>query len=143
MTTPEQLAQHLRDAYAVSMEAGLAAAGDFIAEDFELAHEPPHPADGMKVGSEMAAMWAKEGAMLKTAMPDAALTDMQISVDGDDVLLKAVMRGTNPDGSSLAHPYDVAYTVKGGKVVRACAVYDPRPVAQINMKAFTDQADQT
>jgi ketosteroid isomerase-like protein len=140
MTTAEQLAQHLRDAYGRSMEDGLAAAGEFIADEFELAHEPPHVADGMKTGAEMAAMWAQEGSMLKAAMPDVALTDIEITSSGDDVTLSAHMRGTSPDGSTLAHPYTVVYTLREGKVARACASYDPAPVAKVNMKAF--QASQ-
>ena len=136
MTTAEQLAQHLRDAYARSMEDGLAAAGPFVAEALELAHEPAQAADGIKVGAEMAALWAKEGSMLKSAMPDVALTDVVIRADGGDVVLSAVMRGTKEDGSTLAHPYTVVYTLRDGLVVRACASYDPAPVADVNRAAF-------
>lgn len=136
MVTAAQLAQHLRDAYARGMDDGLAAAGDFIADDFELAHEPAHPADGMKDGKEMAAMWASEGEMLRAAMPDVALTEMEITDRGDDVTVTATMQGTSPDGSSLSHPYLVVYTVRDGKVARACATYDPGPVAELNTEAF-------
>ena len=47
-----------------------------------------------------------------------------------------MLRGTSPDGSTLAHPYTVRYTLRAGKVVRALATYDPGPVSALNRAAF-------
>jgi ketosteroid isomerase-like protein len=133
----EEFARRLREAYAAGMEEGLAAPAAYVAEEVELAHEPVHAADGLKSGAELAAMWSQEGSMLRASMPDVALTDLDISTRGEEeVVLQAVMRGTNPDGSTLEHPYTVVYTFRGGQVVRAWAGYDPAPVAALNQRAF-------
>jgi hypothetical protein len=135
--TAEEFAEHLRAAYAVGMEEGLAAAAPFVGDVVELAHEPPHPADGMKPGAELAGLWTQEGSMLLSAMPDARITDLVITARADDdVELRAVLRGTSPDGNELAHSYTVLYTLRSGKLVRACAAYDPAPVAALNEQAF-------
>ena len=75
--------------------------------------------------------------MLLATMPDARITDLVIAAQGDDdVELRAVLRGTSPDGTELAHSYTVLYTLRSGNVVRACATYDPAPVAALNETAF-------
>jgi ketosteroid isomerase-like protein len=138
--TAEEFAEHLRAAYAAGMEEGLAAAAPFVADVVELAHEPPHPADGMKPGAELAGLWTQEGSMLLSTMPDARITDLVIAAKGDDVELRAVLRGTSPDGAELAHSYTVLYSLRSGKLVRACATYDPAPVAALNENAFRGAA---
>jgi ketosteroid isomerase-like protein len=132
----DDVARRIREAHEESFEAGLAAPGEFVAETVELAHQPPHPADGIKNGAEMAAMWGQEGAMLKSAMPDAALTDLVVASSGDLVTLDASMQGTAPDGSALDHAFHVEYTLRDGQIVRAFASYDPKPVESLHAAAF-------
>jgi hypothetical protein len=138
----EAVASVIRQAHQESLEAGLAAPGQFIAETLELVHEPVHPFDGIKDGAEMAGFWSGEGAMLKQVMPDVHLADLVVAAEGDDtVTLEARMRGTSPDGSALDHKFSVAYTLVDGKIVRAFAAYDPEPVAAINSTAFQHGAE--
>jgi hypothetical protein len=138
--TAEEFAERLRAAYTIGMVEGLAAPAPFVADIVELAHEPPHPADGLKPGAELAELWTQEGSMLLATMPDARITDLAIAAQGDDVELRAVLRGTSPDGTELAHSYTVLYTLRAGELVRACAIYDPAPVAALNENAFRAEA---
>jgi hypothetical protein len=142
MTTsdPERLAETLRAGYAQGLDQGLAAAAPFVGEVVELVHAPPHPADGLKPGPELAALWEQEGSMLRASMPDVAISDLVIEAGEGEVLLRAVLRGTAPDGATLAHPYTVTYGLADGKVVRAFAAYDPAPVSALNRKAFEGSA---
>jgi hypothetical protein len=138
MTTSdaERLAETLRAGYAQGLDQGLAAAAPLVGEEVELVHAPPHPADGLKPGPELAALWEQEGSMLRASMPDVEISDLVIEAGEGEVLLRAVLRGTAPDGATLAHPYTVTYGLADGKVVRAFAAYDPAPVSALNRKAF-------
>jgi hypothetical protein len=136
------IADAIRSAHAESLEAGLAAPGQFVADSLELVHEPAHPFDGTKDGQEMAGFWSQEGAMLKTAMPDVRLDDLVIAAKGDDeVTLDARMCGTKPDGSALDHAFHVSYSLRDDRIVRAFAAYDPEPVSAINSAAFQGASD--
>src|ERR1700728_4039822 len=132
----EQLAETLRAAYAQGLDQGLAAAAPLVGDVVELVHAPPHPADGLKPGPELAALWEQEGGMLRATMPDAQITDLVIEAGQGEVQLRGVLRGTAPDGAILAHPYNVTYGLAEGKVVRAFAAYDPAPVSALNRRAF-------
>jgi hypothetical protein len=114
----EEFADRLRAAYAEGFEEGLAAPAPFVADVVEIVHDPANPVDGERPGSELAEMWSREGPMLRSAMPDVDLTDVAIDAHGDEVELRAMLRGTSPDGSTLAHPYTVRYTLRAG---RSCA----------------------
>jgi hypothetical protein len=140
MSDAERLAETLRAAYALGLDEGFAAAAPSVGLVVELVHEPPHPADGPKPGPELAALWEQEGAMLRKSMPDAQITDLVIKAGDGEVQLRAVLRGTAPDGAVLAHPYNVTYDLTDGKVVRAFAAYDPAPVAGLNRKAFGESS---
>jgi hypothetical protein len=143
MSKAEELAEAIRTGHAQGIDAGLAAPGPFVADEIELAHEPPHPADGRRSGAEMAEMWGKEGSMLRSAMPDASLTEIVVAAHGEDeVRFDAILQGTTPDGASLAHQFRVVYTLSGGQIIRAMASYDPAPVAALNAKAFQAVAGQ-
>jgi hypothetical protein len=128
-TDPEQFAETLRTAYAQGIDQGLAAAAPFVGAIVALDHAPPQASDGPKPGPELAAMWEQEGAMLRTSLPDAQITDLVITPGDGEVKLQAVVRGTSNTGSAVAHPYTVIYGLADGKVVRASAAYDHAPIA--------------
>jgi ketosteroid isomerase-like protein len=137
--TVTELAEHVRERFGRDMSAGLAALAPYAAEQVEVAHEPAHPADGIKPRAQIAEAWSKEGEMLQSVIPDADITDLVVTTRGDDQLLvDGVFRGTLPDGSALAHEYKIAYEIRHGRVVRAVATYDPAPLASL-ADAFEEQ----
>jgi hypothetical protein len=142
-TDAEKLADAIRRGHEVGIDAGLAAPADYAGDQIEVLHEPPQPADGVWAGPEIAALWQKEGSMLRAAMADAALTDVMVTAQGHDaVVLQAMLRGTTPDGNALNHAFRVLYTLDQGRIVRALASYDPAPVAALNARAFQQATPQ-
>ena len=133
MSSPaEELAQRIRDGFAESLGAGIAAPGAFVADLVEVRHEPPNPNDGVKPGAEAAAGWAMTGPSVARVMADAAFGDVRVTVLGDhEVFVEAFLRGTGPDGVVLDHPLSLRYTLRDGKVVHVLEVSDPAPLAAL------------
>lgn len=130
--TAEELAQRIRDGFAESLGAGIAAPSSFVADVVEVRHEPPNPNDGVKSGAEAAAGWAQTGPSVASVMPDATFGDVRVTVPSHDVVfVEAFLRGTGPDGVALDHPLSLRYTLRDGKVVHVLEVSDPAPLAAL------------
>jgi hypothetical protein len=141
MGAAHDLAESIRSGHAESLDAGLAAPAAFLADQVESLHNPPHPTDCVRSGDEFRQLWPKEGAMLRGTMPDVAMTDLTVTVVADDTVeLSSVMRGTSPDGVTLAHPFRVTYTLDDGLIVRIVAAYDPAPLASLNEEVYGEMA---
>ena len=109
------------------MDEGLAAPADFVGEEVEIVHEPARPDDGPRPGALMAKRWRREGSTLRAAMPDFAVTDVVVQVDGDDsVVLRGTTRGTPPDGALLVSDFEITYALEHGRIVRAEVRATPR-----------------
>ena len=53
-------------------------------------------------------------------MPDFAVTDVMVQVDGDHrVVLRGTTRGTPPDGALLVSDFEITYALEHGRIVRA------------------------
>jgi hypothetical protein len=121
------LAERLRAGYANAMDEGLGAPADFVGEEVEIVHEPARPDDGPRPGALMAKRWRREGATLRAAMPDFAVTDVVVQADGDDrVVLRGVTHGTPPDGDMLISEFEITYGLENGRIVRALVRATPR-----------------
>jgi hypothetical protein len=139
ITVAEQLANAIRRGHASSLDEGLAAPADFVGPEVDLVHEPAQPVDGRKSGPEMAALWRQEASILRSAMPDATLRDVAVSVTGiDEVTYTATMDATMPGGEPLVQDFRVVYTLVDGLIVRACAIYDPAKIAPMSEKSLQD-----
>ncbi len=138
MNAAEQLADAIRNGHSRSLDEGLAAPADFVAAEADLVHEPPQAIDGRKSGDELAAMWRHEGAMIRSAMPDAELRQLTVKATGaDEVVMTATMHATIADGEPLVQDFTVVYTLRDGLIVRACAIYDPARIAAISEKVLS------
>jgi hypothetical protein len=139
MGTAQELAERIQRGHAESLQAGLAAPTAFYGHEVESLHLPPHDTDGVRLGSELGQLSVRESAKLRTTMPDAALTELVVTVLSDsEVEMTAVMRGTTADGTTLAHPFRVVYSLRDGQIVKAVAGYDPEPLAALHKDVFDD-----
>jgi hypothetical protein len=138
VTEAEKLAERMRAGHAEGLEAGLAAPAEFLGDQVECLHLPPHPTDGLRPGAELRALWTEEAALMRGTMPDAAMRDVKVTAGDDAVELAAVLTGTAPDGTRIEHPFHVQYTLSQGRIVKALASYEPEPVAALNEQIFGD-----
>jgi ketosteroid isomerase-like protein len=118
-TDAELVAVHIRAAYARSMDEGLASPAHFVAEVVEVVQDPPHPTDGPHPGAKMAKRWLREGALLRSSMPDFSMSDLEVKVRGDQVALEGQTHHTASNGEAVINDFNVTYTVRDGCIVRA------------------------
>ncbi|MFI5053867.1 MAG: nuclear transport factor 2 family protein [Acidimicrobiia bacterium] len=91
----------------------------FLGERVESMHEPRFPNDGPIDGATLAQLLSAEFEMHEVAI-DNARFDATVSTRGDDeIVMAGFFRGTfRHDGSELAHPVHIVWTVENGKIVR-------------------------
>jgi ketosteroid isomerase-like protein len=132
MATVEQIAQHMRKAYAGGLAEGMAGPSSFFADRVEIRYVPSRPFDGFIDGKKMHAFQPTEAAVYRKVLPDGRLEDVNVYTRADDqIIVVMTMRGTLNDGTAFIHPVTMVYDVKGGKIVRVVGLYN-----QENMKVF-------
>jgi ketosteroid isomerase-like protein len=91
----------------------------FLADEVESVHEPRFPNDGPIPGERLARLLAAEFELHEAAI-DEPRFDATVTVRGDDeVVMQGFFRGTlRHDGSELAHPTHLVWTVVDGRIVR-------------------------
>jgi hypothetical protein len=91
----------------------------FLGDRVESLHEPRFPNDGPIDGATLAKLLAAEYEMHEVAI-DNPRFDVTVSVKGDDeIVMEGFFRGVfRHDGSELAHPVHLVWTVNDGKIVR-------------------------
>ena len=91
----------------------------YLADTVESVHEPRFPNDGPIDGKRLARLLAAEFELHEAAI-DSPRFDATVSVRGDDeIVMEGYFRGTlRHDGSVLAHPTHLVWTVVDGRIVR-------------------------
>lgn len=97
---------------------------DLYAEDVLFHHDPPHPADRVRRKTELADAQRAEGAAFGATIKDFRQEDVRVSLEDDQVVVAAVLRGTLPDGSPLHVPINLRYTVVAGAITEMLAIVD-------------------
>ena len=97
----------------------------FLADHVETVHEPPFPNDTVQDGAQLAKFLPLERELMDAAIRDRKLA-VTFTVEGDDrIVMKGQLTGTFVhDGSPLAKPVNVVWTVVDGKIVRFCVYAD-------------------
>ena len=115
----EQLAARFRSGYAKSVDEGLAAPVDFLAEEVELIRGAPD--DGLKSGAELAARYSSEGATLRNQMSGFTIVDVVIETEGDDrVVVEGKTQWTSQHGRA-ERAFHLEYTLRNGLIVHICS----------------------
>jgi ketosteroid isomerase-like protein len=135
MITVQEMAQHMRKAYAAGFAEGMAGPTSFFADKVEIRYVPARPFDGFIDGKKMHQFQPTEAAVYRKVIPDGRLEDVNVYTRADDqIIVVMTMKGTLRDGTAFLHPATMVYDVKNGEIVRVVGLYE-----QGNMKIFEDE----
>jgi hypothetical protein len=88
-----------------------------FAENIDLRHVPPLPSDGPIPGRLLAEVSRREVAAVERALRNRVDSDSEVTVDGDQILVRSRTRGTLDDGTSIDVRPSTRFTVAGGAIV--------------------------
>jgi hypothetical protein len=143
--TAQEIADEVVAAHDVSLEAAADALGSRFAEKVAIISnkelEMPGLADDIESGMSAPGAVLREGrhneiAAFRRAMDDFH-EDIDIQVDGDDLIVSYTITGTLSDGSPLKATVPAAYTVKDGEIVQVGLRY-PEGATDVLFKALAD-----
>jgi ketosteroid isomerase-like protein len=129
--TAVELASVVNDAYRADPHKGRLVLEEHYAEEIELRHDPASPADGAHERSAFIAGQAAELEGFQRAMDDFRQEDVDVTADGDAVVLGSTLCGTLADGRLLRVPVQVRYELEDGSIRRLVATVDPASGAML------------
>lgn len=130
MATASDIASAVREALDRSYEDALLAVQPFYADEIEMRHVPPNPADGPRSAAALRADSPVELAAVRGVMPDVHYDAVVTSTD-DAVVVDGKLCGTLPGGDAYVQELQMTYDVDDGKVVRFTSAYDPASIAPL------------
>jgi ketosteroid isomerase-like protein len=143
--TAQEIADEVLAAHEVSLEAAADALGAYFADKVAIvsnaAHEMPSMSDDIESGTSAAGDVLREGrhnelAAFRRSMDDFH-EDIDIEVDGDDMIVSYTITGTLSDGSPLKATVPAAYTVKDGEIAQVGLRY-PEGATDVLFKALAE-----
>lgn len=114
--TAHLVAAELERALAAGPEVFRPILGALFADEVDLRHEPPLPADGIVGGTRLAAATEREAVAITGVLADRRYGDIDVTVDGDQVLVRTALMGTLPDGRAVVLPTRMRCTIAHGRI---------------------------
>ncbi len=140
--TIETMAEQLRVGYARDLLTGIRGPTSMFADTVEVRYIPPRSMDGWIDGAKLHNYQDIEAAALRSVIPDAHLTDVQVITRADDqIIVVMLLTGTLADGTPFRCPATMVYDVRGDKIVRVIGLYDQQSLT-VFTEAF-EEADRT
>lgn len=129
--TAAELASLVNDAYRADPHKGRLVLEDHYAEVIELRHDPASPADGVHDRTAFIAGQAAELEAFQRAIDDFRQEDVNVTADGDAVVLASTLCGTLLDGRLLRVPVEVRYELENASITRLVATVDPASASML------------
>ena len=124
MTTPAEVRDAIEAGYAEGHQRGQEVVRSLYAAKVRFRHEPPHPGDGVISRDELAAAQRAEGARFASAITDFRQDEVTVTLDGEHIVVAAVLAGMLPDGAALQVPITMRYIVDGGAIIEMVATVE-------------------
>jgi ketosteroid isomerase-like protein len=95
----------------------------------QITHTPPmgndETVDGATLGPNEVALFEE----MVRLVPDYRQEDVDVRVDGDEIVVDETLVGTLPDGTVHRAPLRYRFTIENGRIVKTNGIYDAAVVA--------------
>jgi hypothetical protein len=115
--TARDVAGRLEQAFRDGPDISGGVLAGLYADTVDLHHVPALPTDGPVDGRRLAETSQNEAAAISGALTDRQHDDITVTVDGDQIRLRANLVGTLADGTTVSLPLSMRCTIAGGRIV--------------------------
>ena len=116
-TDVEEIAQRLRADYASQDPDREPAMASLFGETVELRHDPPAPTDGPLAGAMLRDVVIAESRAAYHAFTDVVRDNIDVTVDGSSIRIRATTKGTLVTGDAISVDTDVVVEIRDGRIV--------------------------
>lgn len=117
----EAIAERLRADYESPSPDGIPAMATLFADTVELRHDPPIASDGPIPGSALRDVAIAETQAANRAFTEVVRDNVDVTVDGSSIRIRATTKGTLVTGATLSIDTDVVVEVRDGRIVAMSA----------------------
>jgi hypothetical protein len=122
--TTAEVARQLHAAFIAGPGHARQAIGGLFADAVELSHVPPLSSDGIVDGKRLAESTDREAASIGRAISDQRYSDIEVTVDDNEVRVTGNLLGTLATGTPVHLPMQMRCTIGDGQIVAIGHVMD-------------------